>query len=177
MKIEKGSRVKVAFISESATQFSGDEIKGFGVVDRCENGYVFGRLESGKPFMCLVSDCELVIKPNLGYEDWFINQEFYTNMRFIHGDNLFSKDGGVYRVLPVQMTYVAFSEQQSQIEQLEKEKAELQGRIRKATSKWIVVTSIATTQESGLPDTFYQKLEELRDALVGFKEASRGECE
>ncbi len=67
--------------------------------------------------------------------------------------------------------------QQSKIEQLEKEKAELQGRIRKATSKWIVVTSIATTQESGLPDTFYQKLEELRDALVGFKEATRGECE
>lgn len=44
------------------------------------------------------------------FEKWFADQEFYTNMRFIHGDALFVKDGFVYRVLPVQMTYVAWSE-------------------------------------------------------------------
>lgn len=42
------------------------------------------------------------------FEKWFMDQEFYTNMRFIHGDALFVKDGFVYRVLPVQMTYVAW---------------------------------------------------------------------
>lgn len=44
------------------------------------------------------------------FEKWFADQDFYTNMRFIHGDNLFGKDGDMYRVLPVQMTYVAWSE-------------------------------------------------------------------
>lgn len=43
-----------------------------------------------------------------GFEKWFEDQDFYTNMRFIHGDKLFDKDGGAYRVLPVQMTYLAW---------------------------------------------------------------------
>ncbi|ENX07654.1 hypothetical protein [Acinetobacter variabilis] len=42
------------------------------------------------------------------FEKWFEDQDFYTNMRFIHGDKLFDKDGGAYRVLPVQMTYLAW---------------------------------------------------------------------
>ena len=45
------------------------------------------------------------------FEKWFKDQDFYANMRFIHGDKLFDKDGDVYRVLPVQMTYLAWSEQ------------------------------------------------------------------
>ena len=45
------------------------------------------------------------------FEKWFKDQDFYTNMRFIHGDELFDKDGDVYRVLPVQMTYRGWSEQ------------------------------------------------------------------
>ena len=44
------------------------------------------------------------------FEKWFEDQDFYTNMRFIHGDNLFSKDGDVYRVLPVQMACMAYQE-------------------------------------------------------------------
>ena len=39
------------------------------------------------------------------FEKWFEDQDFHTNMRFIHGDKLFDRDGDVYRVLPVQMTY------------------------------------------------------------------------
>lgn len=42
------------------------------------------------------------------FEKWFMDQDFYTNMRFIHGDALFTKDDDVYRVLPVQMTHVAW---------------------------------------------------------------------
>ena len=45
------------------------------------------------------------------FEKWFKDQDFYTNMRFIHGDKLFDKDGDVYRVLPVQMTYQGWSAQ------------------------------------------------------------------
>lgn len=39
------------------------------------------------------------------FEKWFMDQEFYTNMRFIHGDALFTKDGDVYRVLPVLIAF------------------------------------------------------------------------
>ena len=45
------------------------------------------------------------------FEKWFEDQDFYTNMRFIHGDKLFDKDGDVYRILPVQMTYQGWSTQ------------------------------------------------------------------
>ena len=45
------------------------------------------------------------------FEKWFEDQDFYTNMRFIHGDKLFDKDGGVYRVLPVQMVYQGWNTQ------------------------------------------------------------------
>lgn len=45
------------------------------------------------------------------FEKWFKDQDFYTNMRFIHGDKLFDKDGDVYRVLPVQMTYQGWNTQ------------------------------------------------------------------
>lgn len=43
------------------------------------------------------------------FEIWFMEQDFYINMRFIHGDKLFDKDGDVYRVLPVQMAYKAWN--------------------------------------------------------------------
>lgn len=45
------------------------------------------------------------------FEKWFKDQGFYTNMRFIHGDKLFDKDGDVYRVLPVQMVYQGWNTQ------------------------------------------------------------------
>ena len=50
------------------------------------------------------------------FEQWFINQDFYTNMRF---DALFIKDGDVYRVLPVQMAWVAWRSRQAEIDRLE----------------------------------------------------------
>lgn len=45
------------------------------------------------------------------FEKWFKDQDFYTNMRFIHGDKLFDRDGDVYRVLPVQMVYQGWNTQ------------------------------------------------------------------
>lgn len=68
-------------------------------------------------------------------------------------------------------------EQQSEIDQLKAEKAGLEKRMHKAISKWVAITSIVTTQRNGLPDEFYQKLDQLHDVLTGFDEALRGEHE
>lgn len=54
---------------------------------------------------------------------------------------------------------------------------ELQKRVDAATRKWIAVTSIATTCPNQLPDEFFQKLDELHDALCGYEleQALKGE--
>ncbi|WP_378227189.1 hypothetical protein [Acinetobacter sichuanensis] len=61
------------------------------------------------------------------FEQWFINQDFYTNMRFIHGDALFIKDRDVYRVLPVQMTWVAWQSRQAEVDLLQQYNDDLAG--------------------------------------------------
>lgn len=71
-----------------------------------------------------------------GFEKWFKDQDFYTNMRFIHGDRLFDKDGDIYRVLPVQIAYQGWNARQSEIGELKgqleccrKENAVLLGKV------------------------------------------------
>ena len=61
-----------------------------------------------------------------GFEKWFVDQDFYTNMRFIYGENLFHKDLGAYRILPVQMTFKAWSQQQAIIDDLKAKLSEVQ---------------------------------------------------
>lgn len=53
------------------------------------------------------------------FEKWIEDQDFYTNMRFIHGDKLFDRDGDVYRVLPVQMAYQAWDYRKAQLNNME----------------------------------------------------------
>lgn len=111
MIIDKGDKVKVDFISESATEFSGKRFQGVGIVDRVEDSYVFGRLECGSPFLCPIADVELVASASSrsDYENWFEKQSFYHQMLFIHGGKLFDFDEGIgYRTLPVQIGYVAY---------------------------------------------------------------------
>lgn len=52
------------------------------------------------------------------FEEWFQSQDFYTNLRFIHGDALFLKDGDVYRVLVVRTASKAWQEQQKRVDEL-----------------------------------------------------------
>lgn len=59
---KKGDRVKVDFIGESATIYSGKRFTGYGVLDRVEDDRVFGRLDDGTPFMCLCADVEVIEK-------------------------------------------------------------------------------------------------------------------
>lgn len=54
------------------------------------------------------------------FEEWFASQDFYTNMLFIHGDGLFVKDGDVYRVLPVQMTWEVWQSRQAEVDEKDK---------------------------------------------------------
>lgn len=43
------------------------------------------------------------------YEQWFIEQSFYHQLRYIHGDRLFDFDVGIgYRNATVQVGYVAY---------------------------------------------------------------------
>ena len=58
--MKAGDRVKVDFIGESATIYSGKRFTGYGVLDRVEDGRVFGRLDDGTPFMCLCADVEVI---------------------------------------------------------------------------------------------------------------------
>jgi len=55
------------------------------------------------------------------FEEWFQSQDFYTNLRFIHGDALFFKDGDVYRVLVVRIASEAWREQQKRVDEQAKE--------------------------------------------------------
>ena len=43
--MKAGDRVKIDFIGESATIYSGKRFTGYGVLDRVEDGRVYGRLD------------------------------------------------------------------------------------------------------------------------------------
>ena len=77
--------------------------------------------------------------PFTAFEVWFEDQDFYTNMRFIHGDKLFDRDGDAYRVLLVQMAYQAWDYRKAQLNNMEacyiekkKQVEELHDRINEA---------------------------------------------
>ena len=94
-----GDRVKIDFIGESATIYSGKRFTGYGVLDRVEDGRVFGRLDDGTPFMCLCTDVEVV-----GMSDF----EKYWNE---HGD-----------VYAMDVAENAWDYQQSKIDELTKQR-------------------------------------------------------
>lgn len=54
------------------------------------------------------------------FEEWFQEQYFYTNMRYKYGDGLFLKDGDMYRLLVVQMVYMAWKFEHAEMNQLKK---------------------------------------------------------
>lgn len=53
-------RVKVSFLTANRTEFDGVLFEGIGEVDFKSEGYVYGRLLDGRPFMCNESDIEEV---------------------------------------------------------------------------------------------------------------------
>ena len=109
--MKSSDRVKVDFISESRTIYSGKRFTGYGVLDRVEDGRVYGRLDDGTPFSCFTGDVEVIqlVDRTEEFEAFFTAQPFFKNLRFIHGDKLFDFDKGIgYRNLTVQVGYVCF---------------------------------------------------------------------
>lgn len=62
------------------------------------------------------------------FEQWFQDQDFYTNMRFVHGDALFDKDGDFFRILAVQIAWEAWQSRQAEVDVL-KEAIDRQGKL------------------------------------------------
>ena len=112
--MKKGDHVKVDFISESATDYSGKHFHGYGVLDRVEDGRVMGRLNDGTPFSCLEADVNVIEQADLRkeFEPFFTKQPFFNSLKYQHGDRLFDFDEGIgYRNLTVQVGYVCFCKQ------------------------------------------------------------------
>ena len=60
------------------------------------------------------------------FKEWFVSQYFYTNMRFVHGDALFDKDGDFFRILAVQIAWEAWQSRQAEVEEKDKRIEELE---------------------------------------------------
>lgn len=107
----KGSKVNVDFISDSRTEFSGKHINGIGTVDRHEDGYVYGRLEQGTPFMCP----EACVQPiqydhmkqmRIAFESWLKGQALFSTLVYQYGsDVLIYDDIDGYKVLAVALAF------------------------------------------------------------------------
>lgn len=148
--VKVGDQVKVDFVSESRTEFSGNRFTGEGVVDRVEDGRVFGRLDNGMPFMCGVDDVQVITGQSDihdVFQKWFMEQEFYKNLRYQEGNRLFLRDGDVYRYLPVHMTFVTWSENQKWVNELERWNKNQYDLLKQQGSKLEKLTSLAMELE------------------------------
>ena len=103
--MKAGDRVKVDFISESRTIYSGKRFTGYGVLDRVEDGRVYGRLDDATPFMCLCADVEVVGMSD--FEKWFKSLNENGRVTYFLG-----QEGRI--------SEEAWNHQQSKIDELEK---------------------------------------------------------
>lgn len=110
-QFKKGARVHVDFISDSRTEFSGKHIKGDAIVDRHEDGYIFGQLEQGTPFLCPEKFVQLTPQEHLKqireeFEEWLKVQKQYSILINQHGADLFNFDSiDGYEKLAVAITF------------------------------------------------------------------------
>ena len=104
--MNKGDRVKIDFVSESRTIYSGKRFTGYGVLDRVEDGRVYGRLDDGTPFMCLCADVEVVGMSD--FEKWFKSLNENGRVTYFLG-----QEGRI--------SEEAWNHQQSKIDELQKQ--------------------------------------------------------
>ncbi|WP_151742749.1 MULTISPECIES: hypothetical protein [unclassified Acinetobacter] len=108
---KKGSRVQVDFISDSRTEFSGIHIKGDAVVDRHEDGYVYGQLELGTPFMCPESFAQPIHynhiqQMRVEFEQWLKGQKEFSTLVYQHGSDVLIYDAiDGYKILAVALAF------------------------------------------------------------------------
>ncbi len=119
------------------------------------------------------------------FEKWLDDNNMFMNI-----ERRFDQESNTYDYCAIRWIWESWQHQQAKVEELqtqlslqrqrvkafEEELAssrnygdELQKRVDAATRKWIAVTSIATTCPNQLPDEFFQKLDELHDALCGYE--------
>lgn len=115
-QFNKGTRVHVDFISDSRTEFSGKHIKGDAVVDRHEDGYVYGQLEQGTPFMCpenfvQLTSLELIKQIRGEFETWLKQQKQYSVLINQYGVDVFTFDSiDGYQKLAVALAFELWKE-------------------------------------------------------------------
>lgn len=105
MSIERNSHVFVQFENE------GEVFNGHAVVDRVEDGRIYGRMKDGRTFMCEFSDVEPVSEVNHlhgEYQQWVCKQGFYEDLFKLYGRFIFNRDGDSYRNLHVRIGFTAF---------------------------------------------------------------------
>lgn len=160
--IKIGDRVKVDFISESATIYSGKRFTGYGVVDLFEDNRVFGRLEDGQTFMCFASDVEVLtgrggakaMREN--FEKLTASSPSYLKLVFQHGERLFIFEDGQYKIAAVQLAWEIFIEKQTEVDELQK-RVDL---LEKAEFKLAQVREILQNNPKLLESILVKKIEQ-----------------
>ncbi len=115
-QFKKGTRVTVDFISDSRTEFLGKHIRGDAIVDRHEDGYVYGQLEQGTPFMCpenfvQLTSAELVKQIREEFETWLKQQKQYSVLINQYGVDVFTYDSiDGYQKLAVALAFELWKE-------------------------------------------------------------------
>ncbi|MCJ0828811.1 hypothetical protein MN869_10150 [Acinetobacter sp. NIPH1876] len=82
-ELRKGVQIKVDFYNEPDKGMRRIRFKGHGVVDRCEDGRVFGRLNDGRPFCCFISDVDFLDPDSVankpkGYAEMMVLRSAYV---------------------------------------------------------------------------------------------------
>ncbi|MCU4395834.1 hypothetical protein [Acinetobacter junii] len=115
-QFKKGTRVTVDFISDSRTEFSGKHIKGDAIVDLHEDGYVYGQLEQGTPFICpenfvQLTSLELIKQIREEFETWLKQQKQYSVLINQYGVDVFTYDSiDGYQKLAVALAFELWKE-------------------------------------------------------------------
>ena len=115
-QFKKGTRVHIDFISDSRTEFSGKHIKGDAIVDLHEDGYVYGQLEQGTPFICpenfvQLTSLELIKQIREEFETWLKQQKQYSVLINQYGVDVFTYDSiDGYQKLAVALAFELWKE-------------------------------------------------------------------
>lgn len=86
----------------------------YGVIDRYEDGYCFGRFENGGPFcspeayVYLATPTEQTNIEN--FKAWVKQTEDYPILLSVYGGNVFNRDMGEFCNLPIRLAYTLWLE-------------------------------------------------------------------
>lgn len=110
LELKNGIRVSVHFSEDGAD----NAVVRFGVLDRYEDRYCYGRLENGGTFCChevyVFTEGETIDSNLDQFKAWVTTTDEYTVLLSNYGSNLFNHDMGVFRCLPIRLAYKLWTE-------------------------------------------------------------------